>query len=352
MISKQKSRSSKTAKKQVSRVSKPLPASYAITRTNAQRPTVRSTNGSTIVSHTEYVADIVTDANDGSLFYTTQFPINPGMSTTFPWLSTIAPSFESYRFRSLMFRYEPTVPTSTQGVVSLAVDFDAADSAPTTKMDFMSNHRAVRSSAFSTAVYQTDMKDAETMTSRKFVRFASLPSNRDIKTYDLGNLFVATADFLSTFAGASAGELYVSYVVELYTPQLDTSGFARGHSLRITADAFGGVSPIGSVRSVAGGLPHVTTTDSLEFGTVGEFLVSWYLESNTIGASPVDIIVAKDVEITKLTQEVANPLTNYAGFWSVRVLKPNGIITFSFNNGATNPSASVVRISGYSYSVQ
>jgi len=60
-----------------------------------------------------------------------------------------------------------------------------------------------------------------------FVRPAGVPTNTDVKEYDVGNLFAITQGV--TTAGAVLGELYVEYDVLLMTPVLESlasTGFA------------------------------------------------------------------------------------------------------------------------------
>ena len=54
-------------------------------------------------------------------------PLNPGLQTSFPWLSNIANNFETYKFNSLSVEFIPAVGTSTDGALSIAPDYDATD---------------------------------------------------------------------------------------------------------------------------------------------------------------------------------------------------------------------------------
>lgn len=59
----------------------------------------------TIITHREYIADIVTGPDAGSFSYVT-YSINPGSTNLFPWLSNIAQNFESYKMLGLVFEYK------------------------------------------------------------------------------------------------------------------------------------------------------------------------------------------------------------------------------------------------------
>ena len=81
------------------------------------------------VTHREYIED-VTFGGSGLYLNVIAEPINPGNRLLFPWLASIASRFETYRFNSLKFIYEPQCGTDTDGTVMIAVDFDAIDPPP------------------------------------------------------------------------------------------------------------------------------------------------------------------------------------------------------------------------------
>lgn len=182
--------------------------------------------GSIRVRHREYIQDV----NGSVAFTATTLPVQPGMATGFPWLSTLAQNFESYRFHALKYVYETQKSASTNGTVLLGVDFDATDSAPTTKQQLMSYEGAVRSGVWQECHYVAKPSSLHKFGPEKFNRFAALAANQDIKTYDAGNLFVATQGCADATA---IGELYVEYDVELHTPQIQASG-STSASARVT----------------------------------------------------------------------------------------------------------------------
>lgn len=181
-------------------------------------PTIKATNRGFVVTHREYIQDVTAaDAN----FRNNTLSVNPGLATTFPWLSAIAGRFESYLFRRLHFIYEPICPTTTPGAVMMAVDYDAADSAPTSKVVLMAYRGAVRSAPWNITRFDATRGDLRKFGVQRFVRTTSNPANTDLKTYDVGNFQIATQNTPGT--PTTLGELYVEYEVEFYTPQIPTS---------------------------------------------------------------------------------------------------------------------------------
>jgi len=172
---------------------------------------MKSGNDGVVVRHREFVQDV-----PGSVaFAATSLPINAGRDTLFAWLPDIAIRYEKYQFLDLKFKYEPRCSTATAGSVILAVDYDALDSAPTSKQDVYSYNHCSQGAAWDEncmSVEPAILKGRGAL----YTRVGAAPAVSDLKTYDLGNLFVCTSGFASTDV---CGELFVEYVVRLSIPQ-------------------------------------------------------------------------------------------------------------------------------------
>jgi len=169
------------------------------------------------IHHREFCRDVSSSA----VFAVSQFlPVNPGNEDIFPWLSPVATRFESYRFESLKFIYEPLVPTTAAGVILMAMDFESADPLPSSKQVMMSYKSSVRCSLWESCELKLAKADMQKIKD-KFTLDHAPSTSTDVRLYDVGNLAIA-----STGAAASAvcGELYVEYDVIVETPQIETSG--------------------------------------------------------------------------------------------------------------------------------
>lgn len=84
------------------------------------------------VKHKEQISKFMSGFNsDPNEIFSSFTPICPGNSATFPWLSSIALHYDSYKIISLEFEYIPTCPTITPGAICIAYDVDTKDSTPT-----------------------------------------------------------------------------------------------------------------------------------------------------------------------------------------------------------------------------
>jgi hypothetical protein len=68
-------------------------------------PSMHSDAQSVVVRHKEYLGEILSSQ---TFSVQQSYPLNPGISTTFPWLSGIAVRFQEYKIKGLVFHYIPT----------------------------------------------------------------------------------------------------------------------------------------------------------------------------------------------------------------------------------------------------
>jgi hypothetical protein len=278
---KKKSGASAQANDQPSRTSAPVALTRTM-KTGGPRVTYSNsgTDGRIRVQHREYLCDVM----GSTPFAVTPYNVNPGLSATFTWLSRIARQYESYLFRSLAFEYETQKSTASDGVVMLTVDFDAADSAPLDKQQFMSYHNSVRTSVWNECCFTADSSDLHKFGTQRYVRAVSTSPNEDIKTYDVGTLFVATQGCVDTTA---IGELYVSYDVELITPQNNPNSDVLSNSAKVVG---GGVvdyeNPFGDAAVLTGDLPITATGRTLTFNKVGQYFVTFICQGTVLTNGP------------------------------------------------------------------
>jgi hypothetical protein len=185
-------------------------------RTYMTRPKITRRGDSEIYTHSEYIADIVGSSTNFLVART--LPLNPGLSTVFPWLHSIANRYESYRFRKLNFRFMTERPTTESGYIALIPDYDAADTAPSNKTTAFQYQGAAKCAPWEN---MTQVNSPSNLSKRReyFTRKGALPaSGPSIQLYDTGNLFVIVG---GNSGAVNLGELWCDYEVELWTPQVD-----------------------------------------------------------------------------------------------------------------------------------
>ncbi len=137
------------------------------------------------VCHSEYIADIT--GSTSSFAVANSFSINPGNPLCFPWLSNIAQKYESYNFKSLVFRFETESATSQTGYVALIPDYNASDPAPSSKVDALQYESAIKCAPWESAACASMMQNLHKRKSY-FVRNSAIASGENIDLYDVGYL--------------------------------------------------------------------------------------------------------------------------------------------------------------------
>lgn len=221
----------------------------------------------------EYVGDVV-----GSVGLTvTKYSVNPGLSSPYIWGSQIANNYEEYDTMYMAFHYEPEAPTSVTGVVIIAFDFDAADVAPTTKQQLLTFADNVRVSPWLPASLVLKVADLRKR-GRLFVRNGAIAST-DIKTYDLGNVYVATVGQANT---NSLGEFWIGYHHQLDVPTTSTALYALSGLVVDPASGTSKTNFYGTTSTVFGAVAVVASSMTLTFNQVGQFLVVMYLTGTSV----------------------------------------------------------------------
>lgn len=180
--------------------------------------------GGVIVRHREYLKDILAT----QAFTIQSLPLNPGLVQTFPWLSNVAQHFEQYKFRGVLFEFKTlssdtvlsSATSSALGSVVMATQYNALLPAFPDKFT-MENYEYANSSKPSVSfLHPIECMRAQTTLSELYVRGSEAPTNSDLRLYDLGNFYIATVGMQAS--SGVAGELWVTYEVELYKPKIQT----------------------------------------------------------------------------------------------------------------------------------
>jgi hypothetical protein len=229
-----------------------------------------------VVKHSEYVQDIF-----GSPGYSiSKLRVNAASLTTFPWLASLAPNFEKYRFRSLRFLLKPQAPSTKPGVIMMTFDYDPTDSPPTAKAEMLQYDGAVRVNSWSGV--STSMKSVD----EKFTS-SILPTNTaDVRLSDAANLFLAVSGQDNTDA---VSELWAEYVVELITPQArlqcDSFALQRTNWEQPVAFAPGDVTNPSALFDVGGGTSEVICLKTGRYGIYSNAFRTAVMQDISLGAA-------------------------------------------------------------------
>lgn len=163
--------------------------------------------------------EMITIIDSVSGFSNLTFPINAGLSSTFPWLSQLAANYEMYHFNGLVFQYISTSSASVSsttdlglGTVALCTDYNASDAPYRNLVQALGSMHANTGKFSSNIMHAIECKPSEQAMKAFYIRTGAVPALSDVKLYDMGS-FQIVMDGPATFSGA--GLLYCSYDVTL-----------------------------------------------------------------------------------------------------------------------------------------
>lgn len=185
--------------------------------------------------------ELIATVTGQTAFTLVQFSINPGSSTTFPRLSRIAQLFEKYQFERLEFYFQHDVSQyatqGQQGLVLLSALYDAASPPPTSKTQIEACKPRVICMPNQNSLLRLAKDRMHPRGYPLFVRPGLLPGGTDIKTYDIGNMFLTVQGMVGA---GEVGELHVRGRVKLFDEILDsTTTFATNNQIYAVADIAG-----------------------------------------------------------------------------------------------------------------
>lgn len=172
------------------------------------------------IHHKEFLFDVV----GSTLFNLTALSINPGVSSTFPWLSLLAQNFEEYEMNGLVFVYKPSSgaavssTSSALGIVVLATDYDVLNPNFVDKQQMESYEFASSTVPFQECLHPVECARRRNVLDNLYVRTTKVPSFADARLYDMGSFQIATQGMQTAY---TVGELWITYDVTLRKPRIN-----------------------------------------------------------------------------------------------------------------------------------
>jgi hypothetical protein len=247
--------------------------------TGTQVPVMHSSNESVVFRHREYIGEV----SSSTVFSLTPYAINPGLASSFPYLSTIASCFQEYKFRGLIYEFKSTGATAlvsgtntAMGTVSMVAQYRADAPTPTNKLEMLNEMWAADAKTSDSFILPIECSPKENPMKIQYVRTGS-GFTGDIKLYDLAKLSIAT---VGSQGANVVGELWASYEIELYKPLLSPSGglLAADHWQRSSTGSASQPFGLIATANVTNQLGTVVTGTTITFpiGLVGYFQVLVY----------------------------------------------------------------------------
>lgn len=225
-------------------------------------------SGDVTIAHREFCCDITivnsTGAAISSPFENRTYELNPGLSSTFPWLSQLAANFTMYDLEGLIFEYRPnsgefgSSASNQLGKVIMATQYDADAPAFATGLQAQNYAYAMSCKPSVGMLHGVESKNSQQALNQYYVRTGV--TQKDKVWTDIGVLQVMTEGIqVPANTTSIIGELWVSYKVKLSRANLTSAIYNRD----VSADQFVGRS---SAASLGGDTVAYSQLASFDYG--------------------------------------------------------------------------------------
>lgn len=248
-------------------------------------PTFKAGRDSWRIQRREYLGDLTGSTG----FSNRTFAINPGLDTSFPWLSNVAANFQTYRFHGLLFEFVSTSAdalnsTNTAlGTVVMGTNYNVTQPAFTNKAEMEQYEFSCSTRPSASLIHPIECAPKEAPLDNLYIRTGAVPSGQSAQFYDLGLFQIATVGMQ---AAAVIGEIWVTYDVELCKPRIAPGGTWPGQFFKLNNGVYTNTEILGQVQTTSyGNLPLTISATGAGYDTInfpssitsGRFMVfiSW-----------------------------------------------------------------------------
>lgn len=322
----------KVMSKPVVKITREAPSAFGYT--HIQNSKMKKTT----IRHCEQLQEIAGYTGSYSLAYS--FPLNPGMTNTFPWLSAVAQQYEAYEFKAIKVHFMPYVSSATAGYVAINVDYDPSDTTTTefpNKQSFCDYDGAVQGNCWEVVSLNVKCPNPEGP-KRRSTRFGALSGNFDLHNYDHGVLNIAVGSQAST---ANIGTMYIEYVIDFYRPTVNPTGAANGYARASGSTSCSTTAYLGtSVNFTANNIGVSISNNAITFGRVGRYVLWGTVDGTTMVANSDFTAGANAQRITGISSGILNSAaTTYATTIVIMdILAVNGVVNMAFLTSAASVS--------------
>jgi hypothetical protein len=296
----------------------PFPVKSNVLVNSHEIPKFSSSSAANVVTHREYIADVVTSGS-ANTFSNTTFALNPGQPGTFPWLSTIAQNYEEFRIHGMLFEFKSTSSdalnsTNTAlGEVIMATNYNPAAPSFTSKMAMENSEYAQSAKPSVNQVHAIECDPKQTPMFMAYVRTGTVPTGQDVRFFDMGNFNIATNGFQGT--SVNVGELWVTYLVEFFKPVLPATIGGTVDSYHALRTVVTNAGPFGTMTAKSTGNISVSfTTTALTVSAYpgNQYLITLFWMGGSAAVSvPVFTYTSGCTQLTYLGVNATPDSTGY-----------------------------------------
>lgn len=325
---------------------------YNVLTNNNQIPKFQSDGQANIVTHREYLGDI----SGTAAFTNNAYPLNPGMSKTFPWLSTVANCYQEYKWHGLIFEFRPLTTdyanAGVPGVIIMSTNYNADSPLYLSKQQMENSEFAVSTKPTLACIHGVECAITQNVLGTKYVRNTVPEAGQDLRLFDQGTFQFATQ---ANSPSIVLGELWVSYSVELMKPILpETISSGISHFVRSSVAGVTFMGTIGVIESVNElGITLTSNTVTFPNALTGTFTITVSHFGTGVLCSGIGAPVVTNGAVVPLlynnhTENFAQSPNGIASqrfvYQHVVTLTPNNVSTVVTYSAGTFPTSSYIDI--------
>jgi len=299
------------------------------------KPKMSAKRGETMITHREYIGPVTGSSTTAFVTHN----INPGVQSTFPWLSSIASGYERYKFTKLEFTYVSAAATSERGRVALAYQYDPTSENPVSRSSLFSIVPNVEEAPWEDIVLKV-----KPITEYRYIRQGDIAGGT-YNTYDCGKVHTMTA--MTADSTTQLGELFVEYSVLLMNPQFQNA-MVQGETGTFSESA---TNPFGNGLTTVSGNPSLVWKSQTQI-TVGTSLpLMITLTYIGTGLAQADPTLTKGVSTSQGALSVKSNTVNGAGTYQIILITTkwtNALDAITVSGGvSTSITSTIFRVSLY-----
>lgn len=193
-------------------------------------PTVRNIRKgeAVVVAHREYLGDLVTPSfptGTSSPFTISEYAINPGNSSLFPWLATTAANFQEWEPLGIIVELKTLSSNVTAGLgmgaMFVSTQYNVSQPPPQNKIYLENTEYASSNKPSASVIHAIECARRNDTLTHLYVAADAQYNGSEPLLYDLGNLYVGS--FGIPVPDTAIAEIWITYEIALYKPILSPS---------------------------------------------------------------------------------------------------------------------------------
>lgn len=301
-----------------------------------------------IFRHREFLGNVTGSTS----FSVTAYPLNPGMVQSFPWFSSIANNYVSYKPRGIVFEFKSTSAdalnsTNTAlGKVMMCTQYNVNQPAFVNSSQMLNYDKCTSGKPACSLLHPVEC-DPRQLPYREFnVRHGAIPSGQDARLYDMGTMYLATEGMQ---AAATIGELWISFEFELLTPTMvggagetvltDSWKATTG----ITTSKYFGSSVTPSSTNSLGVTLAATTITFPSYIVQGEYIINYLVAGGSTAVTAPTFTATSGCSIVSGANNdipgAGSTSTSVARILVVKITAASAVITLSAGTLPSSPTA-------------